>query len=258
EAGFGADLGAEKFIDIKCRKSGLKPSAAVVVATVRALKYHGGADLKTLTREDLPALDRGMANLERHVDNVRRVYGLPCAVAINHFTSDTEAETGMIAARMAKLGVRAVVAKHWAEGGKGAQDLAAVVVELCKEKSIPSLVYEDATPLWDKLRAVAQKVYRARDISAAAKVKKQIEKLQEDGYGHYPVCIAKTQYSFSTDASLRGAPEGHVIDIREVRLAAGAEFVVAVCGDIMTMPGLPKSPAAERIGLDGGKITGLF
>ncbi len=258
EAGFGADLGAEKFVDIKCRKSGLKPDAAVVVATVRALKYHGGADLKSLTREDLGALGKGMVNLERHVDNVKRVFGLPCVVAINHFTADTDAEIKLIVARMAKLGVKAVAAKHWAEGGKGATDLAQEVVRLCAEKSALSFTYEDDVPLWDKIRAVAQKIYRAKDIAAAAKVQKQIQKLQEGGYGHYPVCIAKTQYSFSTDASLRGAPEGHVIDIREVRLAAGAEFIVVICGDIMTMPGLPKAPAAEQIRLKDGKVTGLF
>ncbi len=258
EAGFGADLGAEKFVDIKCRKSGLRPDAVVVVATVRALKYHGGADLKSLTQEDLGALECGMVNLERHVDNIKNVFGLPCVVAINHFTADTDAEIKLVVARMAKLGVRAVTAKHWADGGKGAKDLAEAVVALCAEKSAFSFTYEDDAPLWDKIRAVAHKIYRAKDIAAPAKVQKQIEKLQESGYGRYPVCIAKTQYSFSTDASLRGAPEGHVIDIREVRLAAGAEFIVVICGDIMTMPGLPKSPAAEQIGLKDGKVTGLF
>jgi len=258
EAGFGADLGAEKFIDIKCRKSGLWPAAAVIVATVRALKYHGDADLKTLTQESLPALDKGMTNLERHVDNVQRVYGIPCVVAINHFTSDTEAEVEMIRARMPARGVKTVLATHWADGGKGAADLARAVVDLCGKKSSPSFVYEDADTLWDKAAKIAQKVYRASGISADAKVRSQINKLQESGYGHYPVCIAKTQYSFSTDASLRGVPEGHIINIREVRLAAGAEFVVMVCGDIMTMPGLPKTPAANHIDLVNGRVTGLY
>ena len=258
EAGFGADLGAEKFIDIKCRKSGLWPSAAVVVATVRAIKYHGGADLKTITQENLEALDKGLVNLERHVDNVQRVYGLPCVVAINHFTSDTDAEIAMIEERVAALGVKVVLANHWADGGRGAADLANAVVQLCEKKSAPVFVYDDQDGLWDKAAKIAQKIYRAAGISADAKVRGQIRKLQESGYGHYLVCIAKTQYSFSTDAQLRGAPEGHVINIREVRLAAGAEFVVMVCGDIMTMPGLPKEPSAHQIDLIDGKIVGLF
>jgi len=256
EAGFGADLGAEKFIDIKCRKSGLRPSAAVIVATVRAMKYHGGADLKTITQENLAALDKGLVNLERHVDNVQRVYGIPCVVSINHFTSDTAAEVDMLKARMAKLGVKVVLATHWADGGKGAAELARMVVEMCEKKSTLSFVYEDS--LWDKVNKIAKKVYRASEVTADAKVRNQIKKLQDDGYGHYPVCVAKTQYSFSTDAQLRGAPENHVINIREVRLAAGAEFVVMVCGDIMTMPGLPKVPSANKIDLVGGKVVGLF
>ena len=258
EAGFGADLGAEKFIDIKCRKSGLRPSAAVIVATVRAMKYHGGADLKTITQENLAALDKGLVNLERHVDNVQRVYGIPCVVSINHFTSDTAAEVDMLKARMAKLGVKVVLATHWADGGKGAADLAKMVVEMCDKKSSLSFVYEEQDSLWDKVNKIAKKVYRAAEVTADAKVRNQIKKLQEDGYGHYPVCVAKTQYSFSTDAQLRGAPENHVINIREVRLAAGAEFVVMVCGDIMTMPGLPKVPSASKIDLVDGKVTGLF
>ena len=258
EAGFGADLGAEKFIDIKCRKSGLRPSAAVVVATVRALKYHGGADLKTITQENLSALDAGMVNLERHVDNVQRVYGVPCVVAINHFTSDTVAEVEMIKARMAALGVETVLATHWADGGKGAADLAHAVVALSEKGAKSHFVYEDSDNLWVKVGKIAQRVYRAASVDANAKVRAQIDKLQESGYGHYPVCIAKTQYSFSTDVQLRGAPEGHVLDIREVRLAAGAEFIVMVCGDIMTMPGLPKTPAANQIDLVDGKVQGLF
>ncbi len=258
EAGFGADLGAEKFIDIKCRKSGLRPSAAVIVATVRAMKYHGGAELKTITQENLAALDKGLVNLERHVDNVQRVYGLPCVVSINHFSSDTPAEVDMLKARMAKLGVKVVLATHWADGGKGAAELAKMVVEMCEKKSSMNFVYDEADSLWDKVNKIAKKVYRASEVTADAKVRNQIKKLQEEGYGHYPVCVAKTQYSFSTDAQLRGAPEGHVINIREVRLAAGAEFVVMVCGDIMTMPGLPKVPSATKIDLVGGKVVGLF
>jgi formate--tetrahydrofolate ligase len=258
EAGFGADLGAEKFIDIKCRKSGLRPSATVIVATVRALKYHGGADMKTITQENLAALDKGLVNLERHVDNVQRVYGIPCVVSINHFTSDTAAEVEMLKARMAKLGVKVVLATHWADGSKGATELAKMVVEMCAKKSSLSFVYEETDSLWDKVNKIAKKVYRAAEVTADAKVRNQIKKLQEGGYGHYPVCVAKTQYSFSTDAQLRGAPENHVINVRQVRLAAGAEFVVMVCGDIMTMPGLPKVPSANKIDLIDGKVVGLF
>jgi len=258
EAGFGADLGAEKFIDIKCRKSGLRPSATVIVATVRAIKYHGGADMKTITQENLAALDKGLVNLERHVDNVQRVYGIPCVVSINHFTSDTAAEVEMLKARMAKLGVKVVLATHWADGGKGAVELAKMVVEMCAKKSTLTFVYDEQDSLWEKVNKIAKKVYRATEVTADAKVRNQIKKLQEDGYGHYPVCVAKTQYSFSTDAQLRGAPENHVINVREVRLAAGAEFVVMVCGDIMTMPGLPKVPSANKIDLVDGKVVGLF
>jgi formate--tetrahydrofolate ligase len=258
EAGFGADLGAEKFVDIKCRKSGLRPAATVIVATVRAIKYHGGAELKTITQENLAALDRGLVNVERHVDNVQRVYGIPCVVSINHFTSDTAAEVEMVEARMAKLGVKVVLATHWADGGKGAVELAKMVVEMCRTEPRLSFVYEEADSLWDKVNKIAKKVYRAAEVTADAKVRNQIKKLQEDGYGHYPVCVAKTQYSFSTDAQLRGAPENHVINVREVRLAAGAEFVVMVCGDIMTMPGLPKLPSANKIDLVNGKVVGLF
>jgi len=258
EAGFGADLGAEKFVDIKCRKGGLHPAAAVIVATVRALKYHGGADLKIITQEDLPALHRGLANLERHVDNVRRVYGIPCVVAINHFTSDTAAEVEMIKTRMALLGIETVVARHWAEGGKGATDLARAVVALCDQPRAPQFfVYDDEDTLWEKANKVTRKVYRARGVTADAAVRGEIDRLQEN-YGQLPICIAKTQYSFSTDVQQRGAPEEHEINIREVRLSAGAGFIVLVCGDIMTMPGLPKNPAAARIDLVGGKVTGLF
>ena len=259
EAGFGADLGAEKFMDIKCRKTGLRPSTAVIVATVRALKYHGGADLKTITQENLAALEKGLPNLERHVDNVKNVYGVPCIVSINKFTSDTQAEIDLLRSRMAKYGVPVVLATHWGDGGKGATDLAHEVVKLCEQKSTPAFVYEDQDTLWEKIGKIANKVYRASEVTADSKVRSQIKKLQEDGYGHYPVCVAKTQYSFSTDAQLRGAPENHVINVREVRLAAGAEFVVMVCGDILTMPGLPKVPSANKIDLDAqGKVVGLF
>ena len=258
EAGFAADLGAEKFVDIKCRKSGLRPSAAVIVATIRALKYHGGQDAKALTVENLENLDKGIANIKRHVENVSQVYGIPTVVAINKFTSDTDAEVALLTARMAKLGVKVVLATHWADGGKGAADLAKIVVDLCDQPSNFSFVYDDQDTLWEKINKIAKKVYRAGEVTADAKVRAQIKKLQDEGYGHYPVCVAKTQSSFSTDASLRGAPTGHSINIREIRLAAGAEFVVMVCGDIMTMPGLPKIPAAARIDYVDGKVIGLF
>jgi len=259
EAGFGADLGAEKFLDIKCRKAGLKPSAAAIVATVRALKHHGGVDKTQLNVENLPALEKGLANLERHVKNVKDVYGIPCVVSINRFTADTKAEMDLLTDRIAKLGVKVVVANHWAEGGKGAAELAKIIVGLCNGPSKPTFVYEDADPLWDKMKKIATRVYGAADITADSKVRNRIKELQEGGYGHYPVCVAKTQSSFSTDPSLRGAPSGHMVNVREVRLAAGAEFIVMVCGDIMTMPGLPKVPSAEKIDLtEDGKVVGLF
>ncbi|MBI3714704.1 MAG: formate--tetrahydrofolate ligase [Betaproteobacteria bacterium] len=259
EAGFGADLGAEKFIDIKCRKSGLRPDAVVIVATIRALKYHGGMDVKEVSNENIPALEKGIVNLERHVNNVMNHYGLPCVVSVNHRTHDTEAEVKVLMERLGKLGCKVVIAKHWADGGKGAIDVAKVVVDLCEQKSNFKFVYEDDMPLWDKMKTIASKIYGASDITADSKVRGQIKRLQEEGYGHYPVCVAKTQYSFSTDPQLRGAPSGHVVTIREVRLAAGAEFVVMVCGDIMTMPGLPKVPSANAIDVDdNGKIIGLF
>ena len=260
EAGFGADLGAEKFIDIKCRKSGLRPDAVVVVATLRALKHHGGVDAKDLNTPNLAALEKGMANLERHVDNIRNRYGLPCVVSINHFTSDTEAELDLLRQKMDQQGVPVVVARHWSQGSAGAEDLARIVVQLAESGTAKMrYVYEDADTLWDKMKAIATQVYGAADISADAAVRAKIAKLQQDGYGHYPVCVAKTQYSFSTDPNLRAAPSGHVVNVREVRLAAGAEFVVMICGDIMTMPGLPKEPASMRIDIDDdGKISGLF
>ena len=260
EAGFGADLGAEKFIDIKCRKSGLKPDAVVIVATIRALKYHGGVDVKEVNKENLAALEKGIANLERHVNNVRNHYGLPCVVSINRFNFDTPAEHELLKKKMAAHQVPVLLATHWSDGGAGAAEVARTVVSLI-DKGGPAFkfVYDDAMPLWDKMKAIATKIYGAADITADSKVRGQIKKLQEDGYGHYPVCVAKTQYSFSSDASLRNAPSGHMVNIREVRLAAGAEFVVMICGDIMTMPGLPKVPSAEKIDLtEDGKVVGLF
>ncbi len=259
EAGFGADLGAEKFIDIKCRKSGLRPSAVVLVATIRALKFHGGMDVKEVSKESVEALEKGIVNLERHIHNITQNYGLPCVVSINHRTHDTEAEVKLLVARCEKMGAKVVVARHWADGGKGAADLAKMVVEMCEQPNNFKFVYEDSAPLWDKMKAIATKIYGASDITADAKVRGQIKRLQDEGYGHYPICVAKTQYSFSTDPQLRGAPSNHVLTIREVRLAAGAEFVVLVCGDIMTMPGLPKVPSANAIDVnDEGKIVGLF
>jgi len=259
EAGFGADLGAEKFIDIKCRKAGLKPAAAVIVTTVRALKYHGGVELTDLKVENLKALDHGVVNLERHIDNVRHRYGLPCVVAINRRAEDTESELQLVIDRIAPHDVRVIPSTHFTDGGRGARDLAREVIRLCEQPNGFRYVYEDDWPLWEKMKAIATKVYHASDITADTKVRAQIRQLQESGYGRYPVCVAKTQYSFSTDPKLRGAPSHHVVNIREVRLAAGAEFVIMICGDIMTMPGLPKVPAANNIDVDAdGRITGLF
>jgi formate--tetrahydrofolate ligase len=260
EAGFGADLGAEKFIDIKCRKAGLKPDAVVIVATIRALKHHGGVDRADYNKENLAALEKGIANLQRHVNNVRNHYGLPCVVSINHFSFDTPAEIELLKKKMAHQEAPVVLATHWADGGKGAEEVARAVVDLiAKVPADFKFVYEDQLPLWDKMKAIATKIYGAAEITADSKVRAQIKKLQEDGYGRYPICVAKTQYSFSADAALRGAPSNYSVNIREVRLAAGAEFVVMICGDIMTMPGLPKVPSAEKIDLtEDGKVVGLF
>jgi formate--tetrahydrofolate ligase len=259
EAGFGADLGAEKFLDIKCRKSGLVPSAVVLVATIRALKYHGGMAVADVGNEDVAALERGLVNLERHMDNIQQVYGLPCVVAINHRTHDTETEVQNLIERVHARGARAVVARHWAEGGAGATELAGEVVRLCEGAPSMKFVYPDDATLWNKMKAIATRVYGAADVHADSKVRAHIDRLQKDGYGAYPVCVAKTQYSFSTDPKLRGAPSGHVVNVREVRLAAGAQFVVMVCGDVMTMPGLPRVPAAHSIDVDDqGRILGLF
>ncbi len=258
EAGFGADLGAEKFIDIKCRIAGLAPSAVVLVATIRALKYHGGVAVSELNHENLSALAAGCVNLEKHLYNVQHHYGLPCVVAINHFTHDTPAEVELLRTRVAALGAKVVVARHWAEGGAGAVELADAVVSLADKGSHHRYVYESHAALWEKIEAVATKIYGAAGINAPSKVREQIADLSAR-YPDFPVCIAKTQMSFSTDPSLRGAPSGHTVDISEVRVSAGAGFIVAIAGNMMTMPGLPKSPAAERIDVDDeGKIVGLF
>ena len=259
EAGFGADLGAEKFVDIKCRKAGLRPAAAVIVATVRALKYHGGVEVADLGKEDIGALERGVANLHRHIENVRQEFGLPCVVAVNQRAEDTPAELQALTDLVSHEGVNVILARHFAEGGKGALEVAREVVRLCDQPSAFRLVYEDSATLWDKIKTVATRIYHAADIDADAHVRAQINRLQNAGYGHYPVCIAKTQYSFTTDPKLRGAPSDHIVHIREVRLNAGAEFIVVICGEILTMPGLPAVPAANSIDVDEhGKIVGLF
>ena len=259
EAGFGADLGAEKFIDIKCRMAGLKPAAVVLVATIRAMKYHGGVDKQDLNAENLDALDQGLVNLERHLNNIQQHYGLPCVVSINHFTNDTDAEIDMLKSRVESLGGKAVVARHWAEGGAGAEELADTVADVVDNSpGNHRFVYADDAPLWDKIEAVARKIYGAGSVTANSKVRAEIEKLSRD-YGRFPVCMAKTQMSFSADPTVRGAPEGHNVEVSEVRLSNGAGFIVAIAGNMMTMPGLPKVPAAEKIDVDAdGNITGLF
>jgi len=259
EAGFGADLGAEKFVDIKCRMAGLTPSAVVLVATVRALKFHGGVAKEVLNQENLPALAAGFVNLERHLTNITKHYGLPCVVAINHFTFDTEAEIAWLKNKCTELGASCVVAKHWADGGAGAEDLAQAVLAVVDNRE-PAFryVYDENATLWEKIEAISTKLYGASQVTASAKVKTQLHDWQT-AYGKFPICMAKTQMSFSTDPNLKGAPSGHTVEIREVRLANGAGFVVAIAGDMMTMPGLPKIPAAERIDItDEGVITGLF
>jgi formate--tetrahydrofolate ligase len=259
EAGFGADLGAEKFIDIKCRMAGLKPSAVVLVATVRALKFHGGVAKEDLNQENLSALQTGFVNLERHLHNITEHYGLPCVISINHFTFDTQAEIDWLKQKCESLGAKCVIAKHWAEGGAGAEELAREVATIVDHREPEfRFVYDDSMPLWDKIEAIATKLYGAANISASPKVRNDIKVLQQQ-YGHFPVCMAKTQMSFSTDPNAKGAPEGHTVEISEVRLANGAGFIVAIAGNMMTMPGLPKIPAAERIDInDNGLITGLF
>ena len=259
EAGFGADLGAEKFIDIKCRKAGIQPNAVVLVATVRALKSHGGVAIKDLTMENLAALEVGFANLERHINNLQGQFGLPTVVAINHFTSDTAAEIALLQHKVEALGAKAVLCTHWAEGGKGAEELGHEVLRILAEgQNDFRFLYDEQATLWDKIKSIAIRTYGAADITADIKARRQLEQLSEE-YSHFPVCIAKTQSSFSADPNLKGAPSGHILPIREVRPAHGAEFVVVICGSIMTMPGLPKVPAAERIDVDDqGKISGLF
>jgi formate--tetrahydrofolate ligase len=259
EAGFGADLGAEKFLDIKCRKAGLKPDCVVLVATIRALKMHGGVAKDDLKKENLEALKKGLSNLQRHVSNVKK-FGLPAVVSINRFSADTAAEIELVKKSCAELGVEAFMADHWAAGGAGAADVAKAVVKMCEEKKAEfKFLYPDDMPLWDKIKTIATQIYGASDITADKSVRDQIAGLQAAGMGHFPICVAKTQYSFTTDPNLKGAPSGHVIPIREVRASAGAEFLVVICGEIMTMPGLPKVPSANSIKVnEEGKIVGLF
>jgi len=259
EAGFGADLGAEKFFDIKCRKAGLKPDAAVIVATIRALKMHGGVAKGDLGQENVEALKKGMANLARHIENVQS-FGVPAVVAINQFITDTDAEVEALRAGVEAIGAKAIVCSHWANGSAGTEELAQHVVGMIEGGSANfQPIYPDEMPLWDKVEAIATKLYRADGIAADSSVKARFKELQDQGYGHFPVCMAKTQYSFSTDPDAKGAPTGHTIEIREVRLSAGAEFVVVICGAIMTMPGLPRVPAANKIYLnEQGQIEGLF
>jgi formate--tetrahydrofolate ligase len=259
EAGFGADLGAEKFFDIKCRKTGLKPDAVAIVCTVRALKMHGGVARDALKEENLAALESGFANLARHLTNLRQ-FGVPAVVSVNRFSNDTERELNRLRELCAGLGAEAVVADHWARGSEGAVDLARAVVALAESgKAEFRMLYPDEMPLWDKVRTIAQRLYGARDIEADKSVRDRFAALQDEGFGHLPVCIAKTQYSFTTDPNIKGAPSEHVLTVREVRLSAGAEFVVPVCGEIMTMPGLSRAPAANSIEVtEDGRITGLF
>ena len=258
EAGFGADLGAQKFLDIKCRLSGLTPRMAVLVATIRSMKMNGGVAKGDLGHEDLEALQRGAVNVQRHIENLKG-YGLPVIVALNHFTTDTPAEVETVKRIVGAMGVQAIVCRHWAEGGKGAEELAhAVVAQLDKREDKFGVLYEDTLPLLDKIETIAKRIYRAGRVDAPANVVAQLKRWEEAGYGRLPMCIAKTQYSFSTDPTKLGAPEGHVLDVREVRLSAGAGFVVAICGDLMTMPGLPRHPAAEIMSVDSdGNIHGL-
>ena len=259
EAGFGADLGAEKFLDIKCRQSGIRPSAVVIVATIRALKMHGGVDLKNLKAPNAKAVECGTENLVKHINNIRQ-YGLPVVVAINHFTSDTDEEVAVVQKRCTGLDVKAVLATHWANGGKGTEDLAREVVAVAESgKADFKFLYPDDMPLWEKVRTIAQKIYGADDIVANNRVQAKFAELEKNGHGRLPVCLAKTQYSFSADPQLRGRPTGFEVMIRDVNVSAGAGFVVVLTGDIMTMPGLPKVPAAESIDLDeNGQIVGLF
>ena len=260
EAGFGADLGAEKFLDIKCRMTGLVPDAVVIVATIRALKMHGGLNKKQLENEDLSALEKGIPNLLRHVSNIKNVYGLPCVVAVNRFPADTDAEIELLISKCRELGVNTILSTVWAEGGKGGEDLAREVVRLCEEeKGDFRFSYEIDETIEQKISDIVTKVYGGKDVSFTPEAKRQIRDLTKLGYGNMPVCMAKTQYSFSDDANKLGAPEGFTVTVRQVKASAGAGFIVALTGDIMTMPGLPKVPAAEKIDVDeNGVITGLF
>ncbi len=259
EAGFGADLGAEKFFDIKCRKAGLKPSAAVIVATIRALKMHGGISKDDLIHENVAAVEKGAANLKRHIENIRK-FGVPPIVAINRFSADTDAEIAAVMKATEDMGAKAFLCTHWSEGGRGAEALARHVADVCdKGEADFKPLYPDAMPLRDKVKTVCTEIYRAVDIACDASVEARFKELQDTGYGHLPVCMAKTQYSFSTDPNVRGAPTGHVVPVRELRLSAGAEFIVVITGEILTMPGLPRKPSADVIRLnDKGQIEGLF
>ncbi len=259
EAGFGADLGAEKFLDIKCRKSNLKPSCVVIVATIRALKMHGGVAKDDLKNENVEALKKGLVNLERHIENVKK-FGLPVAIAVNHFIKDTDGEVKALIDFCENLRVKASLCTHWANGGEGTKELAAHVADLCEKKDAKfNFLYESKTPLFKKIETIAKEIYRADEVIADTKIRDQLKGFEEAGYGELPICVAKTQYSFSTDPNLKGAPTGHVLPIREIRLSSGAEFIVVVCGAIMTMPGLPRVPAADSIKLnDKGDIEGLF
>ena len=259
EAGFGADLGAEKFLDIKCRKSDLKPSCVVIVATIRALKMHGGVAKDDLKNENVEALKKGLVNLERHVENVKK-FGLPVAIAVNHFIKDTDDEVKALVDFCNKLGIKASLCTHWANGGEGTKELASHVADLCeKNENKFKFLYESKTPLFKKIETIAKEIYRADEVIADTKIRDQLKSFEEAGYGELPICVAKTQYSFSTDPNLKGAPTGHSLPIREIRLSSGAEFIVVVCGAIMTMPGLPRVPAADSIKLNKkGEIEGLF
>ena len=259
EAGFGADLGAEKFLDIKCRKSGIKPDCVVIVATIRALKMHGGVAKDDLKKENIDALKKGLVNLERHINNTRK-FGLPVTIAVNHFITDTDNEMNALLDFCKTLGVKASKCTHWSDGGEGTKELAKNVVEICEEnQNTFKYLYEDKLPLFKKIEKIAQEIYHASEVVADTKTRQQLKDFEEKGYGNLPVCIAKTQYSFSTDPNLKGAPTGHVLPVREVRLSSGAEFIVVVCGEIMTMPGLPRVPAADSIKLNAkGEIEGLF
>ncbi len=259
EAGFGADLGAEKFLDIKCRKSEIKPDCVVIVATIRALKMHGGVPKEDLKNENVDALKKGLVNLERHINNTRK-FGLPVTIAVNHFITDTDKEMNTLLDFCKTQGVKASKCTHWSNGSEGTTELAKNVVEICEEtKNTFQYLYEDSLPLFKKIEKIAQEIYHASEVVADSKVRQQLKDFEEKGYGNLPVCIAKTQYSFSTDPNLKGAPTGHVLPVREVRLSSGAEFIVVVCGEIMTMPGLPRVPAADSIKLnDEGEIEGLF